>query len=114
MSHAHDVDMYRRWARLVVHDEFDPPDRPFAAGAAFLRGQGRGRVVAIHGVRETVRDIADLAVDIRLPARGASPRETYEGDGWVIVRHPRTEVVEAALSKIVRTIRVELGQGGTP
>jgi nicotinamidase-related amidase len=65
--------------------------------------------VAIHGVRETVRDIADLAVEIRLPAEGMSSHESYDGDGWVIVRHPRTEVVEAALSKIVRTIRVELG-----
>jgi formate-dependent phosphoribosylglycinamide formyltransferase (GAR transformylase) len=109
ISYAHATDMYQTWARLMVHGEFDPPARPYAAGAAFLRGQGRGRVVAIHGVRETVAKIADLTVEIRLPPEGATRRETYEGDGWVIVRHPRTEVVEQALAKIVRTIRVELG-----
>ena len=27
----------------MVFDEFDPPERKYAAGAAFLRGQGRGQ-----------------------------------------------------------------------
>jgi len=104
------VDMYRAWARLMILDEFDPPARPFAAGAAFLRAQGTGkRITAVHGVKEAARDVADLAVEVRLPPAGAVPRSTYEGDGWVIVRHPRTDVVESALGKIVRTIRVELG-----
>jgi biotin carboxylase len=40
-SYAHDVDFYKLWARLVVHEMFDPPaNRRFAAGAAFFRGQG--------------------------------------------------------------------------
>jgi biotin carboxylase len=109
ISWAHDTDMYRAWARLMVFDRFDPPQRPYAAGAAFLRGQGKGRVVAIHGVEETVRSVGNLAVEVRLPARGAAPTGTYDGDGYVIVRHPRTEVVREALAKIVGTIRVELG-----
>ncbi len=110
ISWAHAVDMYRAWARLMILDEFDPPARPFAAGAAFLRAQGTGkRITAVHGVKEAARDVADLAVEVRLPPAGAVPRSTYEGDGWVIVRHPRTDVVESALGKIVRTIRVELG-----
>lgn len=109
ISWAHATDMYRAWARLMILDEFDPPDRPFAAGAAFLRGQGSGRVVAIRGVREVAREIAGLAVEVRLPPEGSAPRSGYEGDGWVILRHPRTDVVEAALTKIIRTIRVELG-----
>lgn len=110
ISWAHATDMYRAWARLMILDEFDPPARPFAAGAAFLRAQGTGRrIVAVHGAKEVARDVADLAVEVRLPAEGASPRSTYEGDGWIIVRHPRTEVVESALGKIVRAVRVELG-----
>jgi biotin carboxylase len=109
ISYAHDVDMYRAWAELMIFDRFEPPDRPFAAGAAFLRGQGSGRIVAIHGIGETMREMAGVAMEVRLPPSGAAPRSTYEGDGWVIVRHPRTDVVEAALAKVVRTIRVELG-----
>lgn len=109
ISFAHDSDLYKSWARLMVFDEFDPPDRPYAAGAAFLRGQGTGRVVAISGVEEVAREIGDLAVEVRLPPKGAPPKGTYDGDGYVIVRHPSTEVVRDALAKIVSTLRVELG-----
>ena len=47
ISWAHDFDLYTAWARLMVFDEFEPQPRPFAAGAAYLRGQGRGRVRAV-------------------------------------------------------------------
>jgi hypothetical protein len=109
MSWAHDADLYRAWAKLMVFDRFDPLPRPYAAGAAFLRGQGSGRVVSVRGVEETARALGDLTVEVRLPRRGASPTGTYDGDGYVIVRHPRTDVVREALAKIVGTIRVELG-----
>ena len=33
----------------------------------------------------------------------------YEGDGYAIVRHPETAVVEEALKRIVSRVRVELG-----
>ncbi|MBZ0269749.1 hypothetical protein K8I85_16480, partial [bacterium] len=109
MSWAHDRNLYRAWAELMVFDRFDPPARPYASGAAFLRGHGKGRIVAVHGVTETAREVGNLAVEVRLPRRGQSPGGTYDGDGYVIVRHPRTDVVREALDKIVRTIRVELG-----
>lgn len=109
ISWAHGVDLYDRWARLMVFDEFDPPARPFAAGAAFLRGQGTGRIAAVEGVQEIARELGDLAVEVQLPRPGAPTTGTYDGDGFVIVRHPQTEVVRDALAKIVRTIRVELG-----
>ena len=44
-----------------------------------------------------------------MPQSGQSPSGTYEGDGFVIVRHPDTAVVERALSMLVSNIRVELG-----
>jgi len=110
ISYAHGIDLYRAWAHLMVFDEFDAPDRPFAAGAAFLRAQGTGRkITAIRGAEEVVAGLRGLAVEVRLPAEGAPPRSGYEGDGYVIVRHPQTEVVEEALGEIVRNIRVELG-----
>lgn len=109
ISWAHDTDLFLDWARLMVFDRFDAPERPYAAGAAFLRGQGTGQVVAVHGVEEAAREVGDLAVEIRIPRRGATPTGTYDGDGFIIVRHPRTEVVREALGKIIRTIRVELG-----
>ena len=50
LSYAHDMDFYKAWVRLVSMDRFDVPERRYSAGAAFLRGQGQGRVrdVAVH------------------------------------------------------------------
>jgi hypothetical protein len=109
LSYAHDTDLYRAWARLMVFDTFEPPPRRYAAGAAFLRGQGDGRVVAIHGLEDVRRAVAPVVVEAKLPRAGQPASGTYEGDGYVIVRHPETGVVENALRHIVSTIRVELG-----
>jgi carbamoylphosphate synthase large subunit len=109
LSYAHDIDMYKAWAQLMIFDAFDPPPRHYAAGAAFLRGQGTGRVVAIHGLDAVRRAVAPVVVEAKLPRAGQSPSGTYEGDGYLIVRHPETRIVENALHQIVSTIRVELG-----
>jgi hypothetical protein len=36
------------------------------------------------------------------------PSDSYEGDGFIILRHPDTDVVEQALREIVQFIRVDL------
>ncbi|MGH7731282.1 MAG: ATP-grasp domain-containing protein [Candidatus Eiseniibacteriota bacterium] len=107
ISYAHDLDLYRAWARVVVHGQFDPAPRRYAVGAAYLRGQGEGRVRTVHGLEEA-REVAPLVVESRLPRPGQPHATGYEGDGYVIVRHPETAVVERALSRIVGAIRVEL------
>ncbi len=109
LAYAHDLDFYRAWPRLMVFGEFDPPARNHAVGAAYIRGQGRGRVKAIHGLEEAQRRYGKLVVEARLPRAGQAPSDSYEGDGYVIVRDPRTEVIEDALRHIVQLIRVELG-----
>jgi hypothetical protein len=110
ISYAHDFDLYREWAKLMVFDRFDPPPRRFAVGAAYLRGQGPGdRVKAVHGLAEAQREVGDLVVEAKLPQAGQSPSGTYEGEGYVILRHPETEVVERALKRLVERIYVELG-----
>ena len=108
LSYAHDIDFYRAWPHLMVHDEFDPPPRRYAAGAAYIRGQGQGRVRRIHGLEEAQRRYGSLVVEARLPREGQPPSDSYEGDGYIIVRHPDTQVVEQALTEIVKLIRVEL------
>lgn len=109
LSAAHDVDMYKAWSALVTHDVFEPPPRRYAAGAAYLRGQGEGRVVAVHGLDVAQRELGGLVFDVRLPRAGQEPSGTYEGEGWVILRHPETEAVEQGLRRLVSLIRVELG-----
>ncbi|MDH3283842.1 MAG: hypothetical protein OEQ13_03815, partial [Acidobacteriota bacterium] len=109
ISYAHDIDMYAAWARLMVYEEFDPPERKFAAGVAFLRGQGEGSVKAIRGVGQAQKEIGGIVVEARLPRRGQPRSGTYEGEGFVLVRHPETKVVERALERLVSLIRVEMG-----
>lgn len=109
ISYAHDLDLYRAWARLMVFGEFDPPPRKWSVGIAFLRGQGRGRVKGISGVERVAPELGPITLEVKLPREGQSPSGSYEGDGYVMVRHPDTGVVERALSKLVSNIRVELG-----
>ncbi len=109
ISYAHDMDLYSAWARLMVFDEFDPPTRPYAAGAAYLRGQGRGRVKRVEGLEKIAKELGPLCVESRLPREGQPQSATYEGEGYIIVRHPETAVVEDALKTIVTQVRVELG-----
>ncbi len=104
---AHDADMYRAWARAVVDDAFDGPyERKYAVGVAFLRGVGRGRVASVTGIERANELVGKLAVESKLPQVGAQRSDSYEGDGWVVVRDPDTEVVKAAVKEIVETIRI--------
>ena len=105
---SHDVDFYSMWAELVLLGTFDPPDRVYASGTAYLRGQGRGRVRAVHGVEELQRQLGHLVVDARLPQPGQPASTSYEGEGFITVRHEDTAVVRDALEKIITGLRVEL------
>ncbi|QDO87016.1 hypothetical protein FNH13_00680 [Ornithinimicrobium ciconiae] len=105
---SHDVDFFTLWARLVLLGQFDRPDRVYAAGTAYLRGMGRGRVRAVHGIEEVQAALGDLVVAARLPSRGQAASPSYEGEGFITVRHWDTHVVQEALDRIVSTVRIEL------
>ncbi|MEW5988570.1 MAG: ATP-grasp domain-containing protein [Chloroflexota bacterium] len=110
LSRAHDVDFPQLWAKVMIFGTFDPPpSRRYAVGAAFLRGQGQGVVKAIHGLEQAEREIGHLVCDAKLPRLGQSPSPSYEGEGYVIMRHPETAVVEQALYHLISVVRVELG-----
>lgn len=109
ISYAHDVHFYRVWAQVMIDGTFDTPERRYATGCAFLRGQGEGRVKKIHGLEEAQRDIGPLVVESQLPRIGQIPSSSYEGDGFVILRHRETRVVKKALHHLISTVRVELG-----
>ena len=110
MSYAYDADLYRAWAKLVIGDTFEAPERKYAAGAAYLRGQGQGdRITAVRGLERAQAAVGPLVVEVKLPRMGQARSSSYEGEGYVIVRHPRTEVVQEALQTIVTQVRVEAG-----
>ncbi len=108
ISWAHDFDMFRAWADLVVHGRFDPRPRPYAAGAAYLRAQGSGKVARVRGLDEVLAELGPMVVESRPPRLGQPTSGQYEGEGYVIVRHPDTDVVRRAVSRIVSSVRVEL------
>ena len=93
----------------MVFDRFDPPPRRYAVGAVYLRGQGVGRITRINGLDEAQGRFGSIVVEAKLPSEGQTPSDSYEGDGYIIVRHLDTDVVENALKDIVQTIRVDLG-----
>lgn len=109
LSYAHDFDIYRGWARLMAFDSFEPPPRRWAVATLFLRGQGQGRVVAVHGLDRAQRELGSLVVEVKLPGKGQAPGSGYEGEGYVILRHPETRVVVDAVRRLMELVRVELG-----
>jgi len=109
MSVAHDLDFYRAWGRLVITGEFEVPERRWACGAAFLRGQGAGRVVGIRGLDEAQAELGDLVIEAKLPERGQPAASSYEGEGYVILRDEDTARVKHGLQRLVSLLRVEMG-----
>jgi len=104
---AHDINFFELWSRLVLLDEFTRPDRAYACGTAYLRGMGRGRVRTVHGIDQLQAELGPLVVRAQLPRPGAPAATSYEGEGFVTIRHHDTDVVRAALERIVQVARVE-------
>jgi hypothetical protein len=109
LCYAHDFDLYRAWAKLMVDGTFAPPVRQWSAGTVYLRGQGAGVVRAVHGLDRLPAWVSELVVDSRLPSPGQPSSGSYEGDGHITVRDHRTSVVADALKELLGTVRVELG-----
>jgi phosphoribosylaminoimidazole carboxylase (NCAIR synthetase) len=108
MSRANDVDFVAAWVRLMIDGVFAPPERRHAVGTAYLRGQGQGAVAAIEGLDVVQRELGHLICDHRLPHIGQRPTGSYEGEGFIIVRHPDTGVVQGALERIISVVKVHL------
>lgn len=110
-SYANDFDFYAAWAQLMVYGTFERPERRFATGIAFFRGQGQGRVKTTHGLDRAQVALAELGVEVverKLPTPGTGKHKGYEGEGYAILRHPETARVTEGLRRVVAEVRVEL------
>lgn len=111
LGFAYDIDPYFAWARVAVDGCFDGPwDRKYAVGTIFLRGEGAGLVEHIDGFESIRKQLGELFVEFRLPQIGAPKSATYTGDGYITLRHPETNVVEAALQLIAEQVRISYTQ----
>lgn len=110
LNWANDFDMYDAWIRLMTLGECIPPtERKYAVGTAFFRGMGTGRVVDVHGLDSVLEEFASMVVEAELPYLGKVRGNAYDGEGYLMVRHPETRVVEQAIFEIVQRVRVEIG-----
>jgi hypothetical protein len=109
MTYAFDCDMVKKWAQLTAFGVFEPPVRAYATGTAFFRGQGQGRVRAVHGLDEAQREVGAWVVDRQLPQLGQPKSASYEGEGWAVVRAPDTATVMHALRRLVSLVQIEYG-----
>lgn len=104
---AHGADPWAAWVRLLVNRTWDLPPRAFAAGCVFLRSMGSADIVrAVEGAETMRARIGPLLVAEKLPRPGQPRSSHYEGDGWVIVRHPETQGVVAALRAVLESVRI--------
>ena len=62
----------------------------------------------MRGLEGVQRDLGHLVMEARLPHPGQQASQEYTGEGYVILRHPETEVVDQALARLVSEVRVEL------
>ena len=110
LNWANDYDMYNGWIRLMVLNEFTPPaERKYAVGTAFIRGVGTGEVVDIRGLDEVLQEYGPLLVETELPHIGQVKVDKFDGQGYLMLRHPDTRVVEDAIADIVSRVRVDIG-----
>lgn len=110
MGLCHGVDMWHKWAELMVFERFEVPPRSFSAGAAFFRGQGRGQVVrAVEGLAEAQARAGRYVVDRKLPQIGQPRSSGYEGEGYAIVKAETTDEAVQALRDLIGCVRVVMG-----
>jgi biotin carboxylase len=106
ISRACDFDAVRAWVKLMIFDEGQIPDIQYTSGAAYLRSQGEGRVSHVTGIEEVRSKYNDIITDIRLPFKGQEKSASYEGEGFVILRHKESQIVEDVLKDIVSIVKV--------
>ncbi len=107
MSWAYDRSLYAAWAQAMIDGRVEGSfERKYSAGIAFLRGSGQGKVSRVENLEIAQRKVGHLVVEAKLPVVGKPRASGYEGEGYVIVRHPDTRVVTDALSTLIQTIRV--------
>lgn len=110
LNFANDYDMYDAWVRLMTLGEFTPPqERKYAVGTAFFRGMGVGQVVDVHGLDAVLEEFGPLVVEAELPHLGQIKNDEFDGQGYLMLCHPETRIVEQAILEIVSRVRIEIG-----
>lgn len=110
MGLAHDTHFIDDWCELIAFDRFVPKPRVRAAGAAFFRGQGRGRrIVSVDGLEAAVEQAGSALIELRSPKVGMPRADGYEGEGFAIVAARTTDEVKRALLALIENVQIRYG-----
>lgn len=92
MNYACDFDVFREWARAVTQGRFDAVvERRYNVATIYKRAQGQGRIQAIAGLDEFLREHGQHVVWDNLLRPGQPRRDwraTLVSDGFIMLRHP--------------------------
>ena len=89
---------------VAAHAYVDEKGAPIVVKADGLAA-GKGVVVAMT-LHEAHEAVGSLIAEAKLPTIGAVKSDGYEGDGYVVVRHESTAVVQRALKILIETIKI--------
>ncbi len=112
-SASNDVDVYREWAHVIVHDGPEHPmRRPYSAGIVALRPEADGQIRGYSGIDDIQARHGDWILDGHFPDPGTptQPVEAgYMANAYVRMRHPDFDTVRGMLDDAGHTIHVHAG-----
>ena len=95
MNYTSDIDLYREWARAVVHGRVEGPvhwdGRKYNCAIVFKRAEGQGRIRSLLGLDRFMLRHGKWVVADTLLRPGQHRRDwraTLVSDGYLIARHP--------------------------
>lgn len=104
---VHEKSIYRTWACAVVDGTFEGPwQRRYAAATIFLRGVGTGRVTRVDGLEDVHRRLGPMIIEAKIPTPGDSKSDSYEGEGYLVLRDADEARLREAVRLVLDTVRV--------
>ena len=112
-SAGNDLDLYREWAKAIVHGGTDRrASRGASAGLIALRPDSDGVITGYSGIDETQARLGEWVLDAHFPDPGTptQPVEAgYMANAYVRMRHPDFDVLRGMLDDVGRSITVHAG-----
>lgn len=112
-SAAHDLDLYREWATVLVHGRRgETPSRARAAGMINLRPDRDGTIRGYEGLDALQHAFGDSILDAHLPPPGTPTQPVsagYMGNAWIRLHHPDYDELLRRLDWVGRTVKVRAG-----
>ena len=109
-SAANDIDLYREWASVLVHEEIaEKPSRSYAAGMITLRPETDGQITGYDGIEKVQQQLGKWIIDTHFPPPGSRTQPIeggYMANAYIRVKHPDYDQLRNMLDYVGKTIKV--------